>query len=162
MSAFRMAPELADRAGKIIAKNHKHLKEIPILWVWRAKATRSGGALILGKAGRITGRTAVILEAAIVGEGNPYDAELDADDDHHRYVIEIAEDTWLLMQEPERDALLDHELEHCKLDDEGRLTIRAHDVSEFAAIVQRHGLWRDDLRTFGEAVEAQLSLDVGP
>lgn len=160
MSTFRMAPELEARAKKIITKDHRHLREIPIVYVWRAKATHSGGSLILGKAGRITGRTAVLLASAIDGKGEIYDAELNEDDDHHRFIIEIAEDTWLLMESDERDALLDHELEHCKIDDEGRLTLRAHDVSEFASIVRRHGLWRDDLRTFGEAVEAQLSLDV--
>jgi len=163
MSTFTMAPELATRADKLIRKHHTHLKGIPILYVWRDKATRAGGRLVLGKASRLTGRNAYLVGAAIAGQGELYDYEHDDDQDHTRFVIEIAADVWLLLTDDnERDALLDHELSHCRLDDEGRLVLRDHDVSEFAHIVKRYGLWRDDLREFGEAVEHQLSLELEP
>lgn len=159
MSTFTMAPELDARAKKIIAKHHPSLKGITILYVWRDKATRSHGSLVLGSTGRLSGRAAMLYAAAVAGEGNPYDAELDPDDDHAAYVIELPSDVWLLLEEAQRDALLDHYLTRCKIDDEGRLALRSP-VSEFPQIVERHGLWRDDLADLGRALAAsgQLSL----
>lgn len=161
MSDFTMAPELEQRARKIIKASHPTLAKIPILYVWRAKATRSHGSLVLGSTSRLSGRAGMLYAAAVAGEGNPYDAELDEDDDHTRYVIELPSDVWILLEENQRDALLDHYLTRCKIDDEGRLALRSP-VAEFAEIVERHGLWRDDLEALGRAVaeSAQMSLDL--
>ena len=58
-------------------------------------------------------------------------------------------------------ALVDHELCHLLLDDEGRVTSRAQDDEEFAAVIKRHGLWNRDLVTFRENC-GQLNLFAGP
>lgn len=111
MSTFKMAPELEQRARKLINKHHRHLADVEIVYVWRAKATLSAGSPVLGSAGRISGRPAMLLAAYEGGQGNPYNVALDPEDDHHRFIIEVAEDTWLVADEPERDALLDHYLQ---------------------------------------------------
>ena len=61
-------------------------------------------------------------------------------------------------------ALLDHELMHAdealdkngepKVDAKGRRTwrIRSHDVEEFSAIIERHGIWKRDLEKFADAI----------
>lgn len=161
MSAFKMAPELEKRAQTLIRKHHRRLKGIPILYVWRATATKSLGSLVIGSTGRLTGRSAMLLAAAIAGQGELYDAELDDDDDHHAYVIELASDVWLLLDENQRDAALDHFLERCVVDDEGRLKIRVPS-SEFPSILERHGAWRDELEKISRALEAhgQMSLEL--
>ena len=159
MSTFTMAPELEARAEKRIKAHYPALRDVSILYVWRDKATRSHGSLVLGSTTRLSGRAAMLFAAAVAGEGNPYDAELNPDEDLTRYVIELASDVWLLLEEAQRDALLDHYLTRCKIDDEGRLALRSP-VSEFPQIVERHGLWRDDLADLGRALAAsgQLSL----
>lgn len=65
----------------------------------------------------------------------------------------------------QRRALLDHELCHCDTkydadgepveDERGRRVWRTkkHDVEEFAAIVERYGIWRHELETFARALQ---------
>jgi hypothetical protein len=65
--------------------------------------------------------------------------------------------------EAQKRALLDHELSHgaLRLTDDGEpaedtngrkvYRIRKHDVEEFRAIVERHGLWKADLAEFAAA-----------
>jgi hypothetical protein len=80
----------------------------------------------------------------------------------------------------QRDALLDHELEHATTrndpdtgdpmrNERGRVIyrLRRHDIEEFAAVVDRHGLWRHDLEQFARAIanskaHPRLPLDPGP
>lgn len=159
MSTFTMAPELEARAEKRIKAHYPALRDVSILYVWRDKATRSHGSLVLGSTTRLSGRAAMLFAAAVAGEGNPYDAELNPDEDLTRYVIELASDVWLLLEEAQRDALLDHYLTRCRVDDEGRLALRAP-TAEFPVIVERHGLWRDEITELGRALakSGQLSL----
>ena len=61
-------------------------------------------------------------------------------------------------------ALLDHELMHAdeavdkegepKVDAKGRRMwrTRKHDVEEFSAVIERHGIWKRDLERFAEAI----------
>jgi hypothetical protein len=46
---------------------------------------------------------------------------------------------------------VDHELTHCDVDEEGKLSLRPHDLEEFNVIVRRYGLWRAEVQLFLEA-----------
>ncbi len=71
----------------------------------------------------------------------------------------------------QRRALLDHELEHAAraetkngepaVDERGRPVwrIRKHDIEEFSAIVDRHGMWSRDLENLADALRKN---GVGP
>lgn len=76
---------------------------------------------------------------------------------------------WHVWNEPEftlerKKALIDHEMCHAecsydkdgepKVDSKGRRVwrIRKHDLEEFQAIVERHGVWKKDLERFAEAI----------
>ena len=65
------------------------------------------------------------------------------------------------MTNREKLALVDHEFEHVKeaqnKHGETFLKMVGHDLEEFSAIVQRHGLWDADLKRFFEEI-AQLDL----
>lgn len=166
-TTYRPAPELAKRAKPIIAKHHQDLAlhGVEPLWVWRSKAAKSKGRLVLGKARKLTGLAASLLYAAEAAGGDAQGGDIDPDESVERFVIEIAEDTWLDLSTKQKDALLDHELAHLWVDedDDGNavLSLRGHDVEEFASVIRRHGLWKPDLENFGAAIEdaAQLSLD---
>ncbi|SDU42295.1 putative metallopeptidase [Jiangella alkaliphila] len=74
---------------------------------------------------------------------------------------------WELLNEKQRVALVDHELCHFEVieDDEvdggRRLATRGHDLEEFTAVVERHGLWRPEVEAFaGAAIGAQLELSL--
>jgi predicted metallopeptidase len=134
---YSPAPEVAKIADSLIESDHQELAPARIDYVFRSKASRSRGHVVLGKARKITG-----LSAFLAGNGNdPF------------FVVEIALDEWVMLDEDGKRALVDHELCHLNMDDEGGLDLRGHDLEEFEAIVRRHGLWREPLQSFAVAVQ---------
>jgi hypothetical protein len=102
---------------------------------------------VLGKARKIGGLNAWLSEKT----DEPY------------FVIEVAYDLWLGMTTAQKRALVDHELSHCRIKyskttGEPSLYIAPHDLEEFNAIVERHGLWRDDVQKFLDAAHGQMNL----
>ncbi len=67
---------------------------------------------------------------------------------------------WRDLNVPQRAALVDHELEHCGMGDEGEYQAVAHDLEEFNTIVRRWGLWRSSLANFVEAARPQMELEL--
>lgn len=150
---FRPAPAVAKIADPLIKRHHDHLVGVRIDYLFRDKAQVSKGRPIWGVARKITGM------AAYLG-AKEHDETREGCDPF--FVIEVAEDVWGGLTDKQRTALVDHELAHCAVtvDDEGvlKLSIRGHDLEEFKAIVQRHGLWAPDLQEWQRAI-AQLQLD---
>lgn len=139
------ADEVENIADDILAHHHPDLGDIEIRYVFRDKATQSGGKTVLGKARKVTGLNALLAGA--------HDPELGF------FVIEIAHREWRLLTKSQRIALVDHELCHCTLeeDDDGyKLALRSHDIEEFAEIIERRGLWHDDLKTVAQSVQLAL------
>ena len=73
-----------------------------------------------------------------------------------RYLVWVARDSWDKMSLEQRGALLDHEFCHCAETARGDWGLCQHDVEEFVAIIERHGLWKRDLERLGEAVQSCL------
>lgn len=148
-ATYRPAPAVARIAGTLIPEHHQDLEDVRIEYVFRSEAARSGGKLVWGKARKITGLNAFLAS----GDGD--ELPVDGDDVDEFFVIEIAEDVWRELDEKARRALIDHELSHCgtKVDSDGdlRLTVIAHDLEEFSAVVERHGLWRPDVEDLVKA-----------
>lgn len=154
-TTYAAAPDVAKIAKKLIGKHHTRLADVRIECVYRDKAATSNGKTVLGKARKMSGLNAFMAREIT--------SDVDADAADPFFVIEIAEDEWRRMGPAAREALVDHELCHCtaEFDEESgeyKLGIRAHDVEAFAEEVTRHGLWHDELKTFGEAVKEQLGL----
>lgn len=158
MPDYTRATQVADIANGLIEKvdDHKPLNGVHIEFVWREKAPKSKGRLVLARARKVSGLNAFL---ANVSAGVP---DRLANDDF--FVVEVAVDTWERLTEDQRVALVDHELCHLHVDKDGDgsavLSLRGHDLEEFAAIVERHGLWASDVATFGSAVAEQLALAV--
>ena len=157
---YRVAHDVAYIAAELIETidELRPLADVRIEYLYIDKAPRSGGRVILGRARRVGGLSAVL-------------AELDKFADLERceeprpfFVIEISEDIWQGLNDARRRALVDHELMHCTadLDTEGRpkLSTRPHDFEEFAAILRRHGLWTTAAERMGAAVVEQLALAI--
>lgn len=134
------APEsVLKLADELIALYHEPLLSANIGFVFRATADRSGEKLVLGKAAKVSPRDKVY---------NNLD-----------FIIWLAQDWWMgILTDHQRRALLDHELCHCKFDEESEtFKIRPHDIEEFQEIIERYGLWDESLRSAGRtlAVAAQ-------
>lgn len=145
-ATYRPAPAVAKLAERLIQQHHRHLLGHRVEYVFRSEAQSSGGRIVLGTARKVSGLNALL-------------ANLDDGTDDPLFVIEIAEDTWDLLDDRQRTALVDHELCHCTVgetkDGDQVLKIRGHDVEEFRDIVERHGLWKPDLTRFVRSVGAE-------
>lgn len=77
------------------------------------------------------------------------------------FVLCFNHSAWKILTFEQRVALVDHELMHCDVDSEsGNPILVHHDVEEFGLIVRRWGLWKPDLRSFGDCVKPHLQIDL--
>jgi hypothetical protein len=80
------------------------------------------------------------------------------------FLIEISLPTWNDLEDrpKHREALVAHELGHCVVDYDNngdrKLSLKKHDIEEFAGIVMNYGLWRFDVERFVKAGVKQMSL----
>lgn len=77
------------------------------------------------------------------------------------FVITFNWTMWKELNTPQRAALVDHELEHCFVEEtaEGsKLVLHPHDLEEFNVTVRRWGLWRSSVANFVDAARPQMEL----
>lgn len=133
---FDYASEVREIAREIIQQHHSHLVEAHIVYLFRDGGWESRGRTIYGKAYKLSGREKFLSD--------------DAD-----FAIVINKEAWLGLQPHQQKALVDHELCHCGKngeDEDGNpiWCLWDHDVEEFRAVIDRHGLWAPDVRKFAE------------
>lgn len=145
---FEPAPEVERIGKKMVEQYHPDLRGTRIEYVFRSKATKRHGRATAGTAQKYTG-----LKAMLATPG------AQSSEDLAFFVITIARDIWETLDPRKREALVDHELEHCRIevdeDGDAHLTMRGHDIEEFSSIVGRHGLWSDDLEWFVTSLPAE-------
>lgn len=129
-----------DMMDELVKKHHDHLASAKIIIVWRSGwKSDKDGKLVLGKCKK----------------ASDYDQALYGD---HDFAIFLNEDSWAVFEDDKRAALVDHELSHAGITvtKKGvvKWRIKKHDVEEFGAIIERHGIWKDDLRRFAEKMIA--------
>lgn len=129
---FAPAPEVEFEARVLIEVYHERLAQARIKYLFRTESWTSKGRTVYGKASKASER-----DRAIHG----YD-----------FIIVINRGVWRDMTPDQRKALVDHELSHCILTENGSWGIADHDVQEFKQVIDRHGLWAPDLKGFAEAV----------
>lgn len=144
---WEKAPEdVIELAKELIEKHHPHLRSAKIGILFRSEAPMRKGRRTLGKAGKVTPRWKPLLEERL------------------DFVIWLAADWWLdELDSRQQKALLDHELCHCILGDNG-WTTRGHDIEEFNVILERYGPWREDLERTVRAIDTyqmRLGLELG-
>jgi hypothetical protein len=142
------APEVKAVADRLIPLYHPHLDTYAaqIRYLFRTPPQHRAGKTVWGKAHLLTGLPAHLAQ---VGRS---DAEPDL------FLMEIALWIWLDITPAQQEALVDHELEHFKVDtqDDGAISkvLQPHDIEEFDATVARHGTWKPDLVRFAKALSA--------
>jgi len=144
---YMLAPGLEALAERLIERHDcfEHLRDVDIVYLWRAKGGASGGKAVLGKCQKPGGLLAFFAK--------------------YEFAIWLAADAAVAYDLSARqiESALFHELKHCGYvvpsnDDEPlRYVVVGHDVTAFNDEVREYGLWMDDLRMFGETIE-QLAL----
>lgn len=127
---YTHAPEVEELAVKLINDHHSHLAEARIKYLFRNGKWQSKGKATLGKA------KLAAEDARFLGQ---YD-----------FIIMISTEAWNSAVPAYREALVDHELQHCDCAEDKagnkKWSIQDHDVQEFVSVVRRHGLWEVDLQ----------------
>lgn len=131
-------------AKPIIEAHHPTLKQLKIEYLFRPEAAITDGKVIAGRAIRVDDRNWAIHKT-------------DA-------IIEIAQDVWEGSSKDFRNALMDHELSHLKVEMEDadkperekgtnrvKFRLKHHDIEEFSGVLKRYGDYHEALRTFLEA-----------
>lgn len=153
-----------ERIGrKLIGKHHTDLADVTVEFVFRSEHAERHGQQVWGKARKVSGLNAFLAHQAAaraVGE-EPLAGE---DSIEAFFVIEIAEDIWTILTPAQKEALVDHELSHCRTklnkDEEIVLYVAPHDLEEFNNVVERHGLWRRNVEQLVRSLKrgGQLNL----
>jgi len=74
------------------------------------------------------------------------------------FVLEINHTIWAGASLQMRAAMIDHELSHCGVDDNGAFCFLQHDIEEFFGVVQRWGQWHGAVSTMRQVLTSQLEL----
>jgi hypothetical protein len=115
----------------LISKFHPNLalvdKEIAV--IFRGKASKSGGQVVLGKSSKASELFKVLGKS------------------EYKFILEIAGDEWKTLSDDQRIALIDHLLCACKVEEdektqEIKYSIVSPEVSYFWKELERHGDWR--------------------
>jgi len=132
MAEFYKVDDEVLEIAKDVMRYHPDLNGSRIVFVFRDKAQKLHGSIVLGAAQKVSEKYKVHF---------PYD-----------FLITLALDQWQNMSDVGKKAVVDHELCHCTLTERG-WGIRDHDIEEFREVVERHGLYKSDLMAFAMAVK---------
>jgi len=149
MPRYNVDEELEKLAQPIIQAHHPDLKMLKIAYLFREEASISQDKVVAGMACKPSPRDYALHK-------------VDA-------IVEIAKDVWEEASPQFRQALMDHELSHIrvvmdadtgtpKMDEAtNKIMVRIahHDIEEFEGVLQRHGDYHKNLRSFLEAWPAR-------
>lgn len=116
-----------EMASEVIDTYHLDLKHAKVGFVFQDEASRQDGRVILGNACKVSPKQKA--------------AGLDLD-----FIITLAKDEFETRTRTQRMAIIDHELCHCTLDEVMTPKMVPHDIDEFGVVIERWGLYKDDLR----------------
>jgi hypothetical protein len=148
-----LAPEARRLATKLIEQYHKLLRNATILYLFSDQKPTKAGRPIMARTKKTSPLERFLGQSFSEGD----DAGVD-------YVVIFYAEEWGKLTPAQRLALVDHELCHMTVEydedtDEPSWGLQGHDLEEFRAVVQRHGLWQPDIEEFAATVQ-QLSLQL--
>jgi len=127
---YLASKEIIQQVLNLVGQHHPDLALVSseIAVVFREKASKAGGQVILG-----TSRKAQPLMNALAG----------AD---YKFILEIAQDAWVDLTGTQQEALLDHLLCACMVEEDAKsgnikYIVRKPDISAFRDNVERYGMW---------------------
>ena len=131
MEYWKANKDIHDKVMALVGANHPDLALVveEIVVVFREKAAKSGGQIVLG-----TPKRAPALANALAGED-------------YKFILEIGADQWEHeLTSRQREALLDHLLTACRCEEdpksgEMKLSVARPDFMAFRENIARYGMW---------------------
>jgi hypothetical protein len=130
---YQMADkEVVDLAQEVLEKDHRHLLEANISYLFRDRAWKKGdGRTVLGKASKRNEIDRILSQR------------------REDFIVIIAKPRWDVMSVEERRCLLDHELCHAGVrissSGEKQWILRSHTIEEFPENLARFSFRRDQM-----------------
>jgi len=131
MDYWKGDKDIHDKVMELVGANHPDLALVveEIVVVFREKAGKSGGAVVLG-----TPKKAPALTNALAGED-------------YKFILEIGSDEWTNnLTSRQQEALLDHLLTACRCEEDPKsgdfkYSVARPDISAFRENIERYGMW---------------------
>lgn len=154
-TTYTPAPEVREIAEELIEKHHPTLAEYRprIEYIFIDKTPKKNGKEVWGTMRKVTNLAAFLAQEECDKEQGICDPF---------FVMTITKPVWDILDNNKKVALVDHELCHAAVEEkdngETELVIIPHDLEEFNTIVNRHGLWREDVKEFAAIAHQKPSL----
>lgn len=144
---FDVSQELEDLAKTLIPKYHDSLINAKIAYLFINKPMTKGGQNVIATAEKCSKKVKVLCDKD--------------------FIITAAYPTWRELSDIQKTAVMDHELTHCMVDDdeetgEMKTKIVNHDFSDFLQILEKYGLFKEDLVALGRVVQHKLDEGTAP
>lgn len=140
---YQISEEVREIVSDLVQKHHHDLAEANILCLFRKGEWNSNGRARLASASKVPE-----IWRCLYG----YDL-----------MVVINKNIWVGLEQEHKVALVDHELCHFgqEYDSKGNVkyTMVQHDIEEFSAVVDRHGLWHQDVKVFAQYVQMALQVE---
>lgn len=139
MSMWLAGEAVMKTVEKLIVDNHSDLITISdqIAVVFREKAAKQGGEVVLGKTKTVGAMTNVL-------SGKDW-----------KFIIELAGDEWVNLTDQQKEALLDHQLCACGVDEDEvsgavKCFVKPADYNAYYDNIKRYGHWLYETRSQDE------------
>jgi len=139
-SKYVMAPDIYERYVVPLINDHRSdLAQVRIVTMLRSGEWKSKGIEVWAYTKKVSAETKTLI-------GVDYD-----------YLITVNAEVWGLIAEAQKQAIIDHELAHCLVDEDkdGNPVYKlvSHDIEEFFSIIRRHGDWHEGIKRALKAFE---------
>lgn len=147
---FDKADSVEEIAKELIPKYHTHLINSRIAYLFKNKELKKAGKTVIATANKCSPK-----EQAL----KAYDGE-----DPFDFVIIVSYPIWNKLNEHQKEAIIDHELCHCWVEEiesdseeagDKKNKILAHDYEEFGSVLDRHGTYLPDLIKMKEILDSK-------
>jgi hypothetical protein len=142
-TSFDKAETVEEIAKELIRKHHSELVNIKIGYLWKNKVIKKGGREVVAQVAKCSDLVKSLCELDVI--------------------VVVSYPSYNSLTDKQKRACIDHELTHILVDEDlagnPKVKIVAHDVEEFGSVIERHGLYMDDLVTLGRVVQTVLVRD---
>lgn len=139
-TSFDKAETVEQVAKDLIRKYHSELVNIKIGYLWKNKIIKKQGREVVACLAKCSDLIKALCELDVI--------------------MIISYPSYNSLTDKQKIACVDHELTHILVDEDlaGNPKVRliAHDVEEFGSVIERHGLYMDDLVMLGRVVQTVL------
>ncbi len=166
---YAEAVEAKELGAAIVAnvEEHRHLADATIGYVFRDDELTRHGKVIVAEA--------ILVERILPSDKRwsrfiKWSLQRVLSGNLPDFLVLIDRNLWDGFDAEQKLALIDHELSHCwyATEDDGTTqkfhqdgspwwTIRGHDLEEFCGVVDRRGLWNEDLRVMARSIVNRLA-----